>query len=182
MAFPVFFDTCAIYGAALNDLLLTLAERGSYRPLWSVDVMAELKRNLVLAGIDEAAIDYRLDAMNSAFPDAQVTGYENLTDNMTCDARDRHVLAAAVRGNAAVIVTFNLRHFPTTALAPYDLAVVHPDDFLLDQLDLYPDSVLTAVLAVPGAYENPPMTVREFLDLLARSGVPKFAEVVRPIL
>jgi predicted nucleic acid-binding protein len=180
LAFPVFFDTCAIYGAALADLLLTLAERGTYRPLWSRDVMEELRRNLNRAGIDSAAIDRRISSMDSAFPDAMVTGYADLAPQMTCDQKDRHVLAAAVRGGAAIIVTFNLRHFPREAMAPYQLSAVHPDDFLLDQFDLYPGAVVDAVRSVPGAYENPPVTVPEFLDLLARSGVKRFASVIKP--
>jgi hypothetical protein len=52
--------------------------------------------------------------------------------------------AAAVRGNAEVIVTFNVRDFPEPALKPYDILAVHPNDFLLDQLDLYPASPSTS--------------------------------------
>jgi len=75
-----------------------------------------------------------------------VTGYDSLIDGMTNDPKDRHVLAAAVRANAEVIVTFNLRDFPEPALKPYDILTVHPDDFLLDQLDLYPGLTIEAPL------------------------------------
>ncbi|MDR1852068.1 MAG: PIN domain-containing protein [Propionibacteriaceae bacterium] len=182
MAFPVFFDTCAIYGAGLADLLLTLAEKETYRPLWSADVFEELRRNLVDAGIEPEAVDRRLRFMASAFPDAMVEGYEDLIPKMGCDEKDRHVLAAAIRGGASIVVTFNIKHFPTAALEPYGIQAVHPDDFLLDQLDLYPVAVLDAVDEVPGAYENPPVTIREFLNLLARSSVPRFASTVAPLL
>ena len=30
MAFPVFFDTCTLFGQVVNDLLLNLAERGCF--------------------------------------------------------------------------------------------------------------------------------------------------------
>lgn len=76
--------------------------------------------------------------MTRSFPDALVTGYESLIDGMTNHPKDRHVLAASVRANAEVIVTFNLAGFPEPALKPYDVAAIHPDEFLLDQLDLYP--------------------------------------------
>ncbi len=155
MAFPVLLDTCAIFGAALNDLLLTLAERGTYRPLWSADVLAELRRNLTRHGIDPEPVDRRIDAMQDAFPDAEVTGYADLVPQMTCDDKDRHVLAAAVRGGAALIVTFNLVDFPHTALSPYSITAVHPDDFLLDQLDLFPPSSPT-----PSATSRRPTSTR----------------------
>ena len=113
--------------------------------------------------------------MREGFPDAEVKGYEDSIDQMTCDTGDRHVVAAAVRANAEVIVTFNLKHFLRGSLEPYDLEAVHPDEFLLDQLDLYPRTTLTAVEAIAAAYESPPMTTEEFLGLIGKSGAPKFA-------
>jgi predicted nucleic acid-binding protein len=83
--------------------------------------------------------------MRRAFPDAEVRGYENLVERMTCDSKDRHVLAAAVRSGAAVLVTFNTDDFPGTSTAAYDITVVHPDDFLLDQLDLYTGHTVAAL-------------------------------------
>ena len=182
MAFPVLLDTCAIYGAGLTDLLLTMAEKGMFRPLWSDEVLGELHRVLVEAGIDKDAVERRITSMGQAFPDARVTGYEALIPHMACDENDRHVLAAAVRGGAAVVVTFNLKHFPKTALAQYELTAVHPDEFLLDQLDLYATKAVEAVVQVPASYENPPVTVAEFLDLLERSGVPKFVRAINAII
>ncbi|MEV8271727.1 PIN domain-containing protein [Microbacterium sp. NPDC077184] len=182
MRFPVFLDTSTVFGGALNDLLLTLAERGMFRPLWSAGVFEELKRTLVRRGITADAADRRISMMRAAFPDAEVTGYEELIQAMTCDEGDRHILAAAVRANVELLVTFNLRHFPADALAPYDIEARHPDDFLLDQLELREDVVLTVLRAVLSSYENPPMTVDEYLDLLSRAGVPRFAERTRRYL
>lgn len=175
MSFPAFLDTCTIFGAAITDFVLDLAERGTFRPLWSERVLIELERSLVRRGIEPAAVAYRITAMREAFPDAKVTGYEDLISQMTCDDDDRHVLAAAVRANAEVIVTFNLRHFPQTSLDPYQITTVHPDDFLLDQLDLYPQATLQSLEDTSGRYENPAMTVETFLGLLAKAGTPRFA-------
>lgn len=176
MSFPAFLDTCTIFGAALTDLLLELADQGAFRPLWSKDVLGELERVVVeRRRVDPAAIASRIRTMREVFPDAEVKGYEDLVDQMTCDAGDRHVVAAAVRANAEVIVTFNVKHFPRESLEPYDLEAVHPDEFLLDQLDLYRRTTLTAVDAIAAAYESPPMTTEEFLGLISKSGAPKFA-------
>jgi predicted nucleic acid-binding protein len=177
LTFPAFLDTCALYGAALNDLLLELAEESAYRPLWSEDVLRELEDALA-ERVGEKPAQHRVDAMRDAFPDAQVTGYEELTGRMTCDPKGRHVVAAAVRANAEIIVTFNIRDFPVQSLAPYDLVVVHPDSFLLDQLDLYPELTIRAVESIAAGYESPPMTTEEYLEKLSRAGVPNFAERV----
>ena len=175
MSFPAFFDTCVLYSGVLNDLLLRLAERGAFRPLWSSDVMAELRKNLVRR-FPEDAVDRRLAAMQRAFPDAMVDGYENLVSGMLCDPKDRHVLAAAVRANAELLVTFNLRDFPSASTEAFDVEVVNPDDFLLDQLDLFPGLTLRALRDLVDDYSNPEISLEELLQRLSRAGVPKFAQ------
>lgn len=182
MSFPAFFDTNVLYGALLNDLVLEMADRGLFRPLWSADVLEELRRNLVRAVEDVALVEKRIATMEQFFPDAMVTGYGDLVATMTNDPKDRHVLAAAVRARAEVLVTFNLRHFPQDSVAPFDVEIVHPDDFLLDQLDLYHGATLRSINQLVDNYQSPAMTVEDFLLALTRAGVPKFAEAVREAL
>jgi predicted nucleic acid-binding protein len=173
VSFPVFFDTNALFGAVQKDVILELAELGIFRPLWSRDVLDELERNLARL-VSPMAAAGRVAAMRDAFPDAMVSGYDALIPAMTCDPKDRHVLAAAVKADAEVLVTFNLKDFPAESLAPFDLVVVHPDDFLLDQIDLYPFHVQRALEGIATAYEAPPLTTAQLLSSLARD-LPKFA-------
>jgi len=179
VSFPALFDTNVLYGALLNDFILELADRGLYRPLWSEDILDELRKNLVKAGEGAALVDKRISTMRTYFPDAMVDGYDSLIPTMTCDSKDRHVLAAAVRGGAEVLVTFNIKDFPDESTAPFDVEVVHPDDFLLDQLDLYHAPTLRALVELVAAYDSPAMTVDDYLFALTRAGVPKFADAVR---
>jgi predicted nucleic acid-binding protein len=179
VAFSAFLDTCVLYPAHLCDTLLRLAEMAGYRPLWSEGILTELRRNLVGRGISEERVDRRLTQMREAFPDAMVSGYDSLVEGMTNDPKDRHVLAAAVRANADVVVTFNIADFPEPALKPYDVVAVQPDDFLLDQLDLYPAQTLDVLHRQAAAYRREPTTVPGLLVLLGRTGVPRFASEVR---
>jgi hypothetical protein len=55
-----------------------------------------------------------------------VEGHEDLVSAMTNHPKDRHVLAAAVRCTAEVIVTHNLKDFPRTALEPYSITAMGP--------------------------------------------------------
>ncbi|WP_017625133.1 PIN domain-containing protein [Nocardiopsis chromatogenes] len=179
MAFPAFLDTCVLYPAYLSDTLLRLAETGSYRPLWSDDVLDELRRNLIERGIPVEPVDRRIRQMRKAFPDALVTGYESLIGGMGNDPKDRHVLAAAVRANAEVVVTFNVKDFPKDALDPYEILAVRPDDFLLDQLDLYPGLTMRVLGEQASSYRREPTTVPGVLARLEQCGVPHFAAEVR---
>lgn len=104
-----------------------------------------------------------------------MTGYAELIDQMTCDPKDRHILAAAVRSDAEVVVTFKPKDFPAESVASYEIDMVHPDEFLLDQLDLYEALTMRAVLEIASAYESPPMTPIEFPALIDHAGAPTFA-------
>ena len=95
---------------------------------------------------------------------------------MTNDEKDRHVLAAAIRGGCESVVTFNTRHFPEQATAPFNIAVVHPDDFLIDLYYLDPDRVVH-ILHEQGSDLNPPKSFENILKLLQPS-CPKFVQLL----
>jgi predicted nucleic acid-binding protein len=179
VAFTVVLDTCVLYPAHLRDTLLRLAERGLFRARWSDDILVELERNLSEGGVAPTAVSHLLAQMDGAFPDAIVLGYHRLIPAMTCDEKDRHVLAAAVRAEAAAIVTFNIRDFPDESVDAYQIDVISPDVFLLDQLDLSPRAVLSVLEAQALANQREPRSVAGLLDALARAGVPQFADEVR---
>ncbi|CRK60779.1 hypothetical protein [Alloactinosynnema sp. L-07] len=164
----------------MSDLLLRLAEADTYRLLWSEQVLQEVERNLPKVTADKAR--KRVDAMRAAFPDAMVTGYEPLINGMTNHPKDRHVLAAAVRANTEVIVTANLKDFPAEALTPYDIDAVHPDDFLMDQLDLYPEQTVTCVLEMLADCNHPPITAESFMARFSGVAPGFVAEVRTPLL
>ena len=75
--------------------------------------------------------------MGRYFADAMTIGYVGLILTKTNIEKDRHVLAPALRGGAEVLVTFNLKGFPASSVDRFDLEIVPPDYFLIDQLDLY---------------------------------------------
>lgn len=183
MAFPVFLDTCTLFGQVLNDLLLSLAEQGCFAPYWSAEVLDAMERNVVAksrAGAE--AIHRRRELMEAAFPEAMVDGYAALTTTMTNHPGDRHVLAACVVSPAQTLVTFNVKDFPAASLAPYDVEVVHPDAFLLDQFDLHPLWSGMAIRHMLRGNRLPPQNVAELATALERVGVPQAAAAVTDLL
>jgi len=177
--FAVVLDTCVLYPAHLRDTLLRQAERGLYRALWSEDILEELQRNLVEDGINAGSVERLIDEMQRAFPDADVSGYRSLIAGLSCDPKDRHVLAAAVRSDAAAIVTFNINDFPAASVEPFEIEVIDPDTFLLDQLDLAPMPAVDELRQQAAANSRDPKTLPGLLDALARAGAPSFADEVR---
>jgi hypothetical protein len=107
-----------------------------------------------------------------------------MTSDMTNDPKDRHVLAAAIRGGAEVLVTENLRDFPPETVRPYGIAVISQDAFLLDQFDLRPADVLGALRRQASRYRREPRSVAALLTILGSpgSGCPHFAQTCRQVL
>lgn len=170
-------DTCTLYPAYLRDTLLRCAAQDLFRPLWSADILDELDRNLSdLIGASLAARICNL--LGQHFPDSIVTGYKPLIDAMATDLKDRHVLAAAVRGNADAVVTFNLKDFPASATDPYGVAVLHPDTLLLDLLHSSPEAFVSALWQQVAGYRNPRMRVIELAGRLATADCPGVAAAI----
>ena len=123
-------------------------------------------------------VQHRIDQMLAHFPGSMVCDYRTLTAAMTNHPKDRNVLAAAVRGNAELIVTENIRDFPLSATKSYDIEVVDQDVFLLDQLDLESGCVYRALDWQVSRYRRAPRTIDDLLIELGRdgNGCPRFAK------
>lgn len=100
-------DACVLFPASLRDTLLRLAETPRlYIPKWSGQIWSEVTRNLEgRRRLTPAKIAHLVKQIEIHFPEARVEDYEKLADLMTNHPKDRHVLAAAAKVGASVIVT-----------------------------------------------------------------------------
>lgn len=138
----VVLDACVLVPIRLATTLLWLAEAGLFQPLWSEPILDEVQRNLPKVGVTPEQARRRVAMMRDAFgAEALIDGVDDLVDQMGCDPKDRHVLAAAVRGGADTVLTFNLKDFPDEAAAPYGIGICHPDSFLAQLLSEHTDTV-----------------------------------------
>ncbi len=180
--FTVVYDACVLYPAPLRDLLMHLALSDLYRARWSDLIHDEWTRNVLTNrnDLNSDQLNRTRQLMNANVRDSLVAGFEYLIPSIELpDPDDRHVVAAAIHSGASLIVTFNLKDFPTDALKPYNLAAQHPDDFIVDLLDLHPASVLEAAASHRRSLKNPPKTADEYLDTLLAQGLTQSVAVMR---
>lgn len=180
--YSVVLDACVLVPVSLTDTLLRVAEKGLFRPLWSQRILNEAETAIkrIHPDITPTKITRRFTDMDAAFEDANVVGWEGLVEGFTLpDPSDRHVLAAAVKGRADAVVTFNLRDFPSDTLKAFDLEAIDPDDFLLNQLDLQPREVMAVIREQATAMSNPATSSFEIAARLERASVPEFADEIR---
>lgn len=166
--FAVVLDANVLYGIEVTDLLATMAAQRLFRPHWSPQILAEVRRNLSLRhDLDLTSIDRRLAYMNQALPGAQVDVPEDLIRSMPVNDKDRHVLALAVHVGASIIVTENLRDFPDALCSPFDVEAVSADAFVLHQIHLAIDGVLASVDAMAARRRRSPRTRIQIIERLS---------------
>ncbi len=167
-------DACVLYPAPLRDLLMRLAVTDLFQARWTDEIHDEWTRNVAVnrPDISAASLARCRTLMDQHVPDSLVVGYESIIPSLNLpDPDDRHVVAAAIRAGASVIVTFNLRDFPASSLAPHSIEAVHPDDFITGLWGESPFAVLDAVRRQRAGLKNPPITAKELLATLERCGL-----------
>jgi predicted nucleic acid-binding protein len=168
------YDANILYPAPLRDLFIRVAQAGLVRARWTETIHDEWSRNVLKDNprLSAERLARTRTLMNEAVRDCLVTDYEDLIPSLSLpDPDDRHVLAAAIRAGAGVIVTYNLTDFPAEELTRFDIEAQHPDDFLVGLLDLAPGAVCAAVKRQRESLQNPPKTAEELLATLEGQGL-----------
>jgi predicted nucleic acid-binding protein len=182
VAFRVVYDANVLYPSYLRDLLIRVAQAGLIRAQWTDRILDETFRNLRAnrPDLDPAKLDRTRELMCKAIPDCLVVGYEPLIDAVELpDKEDRHVLAAAIKARAQVIVTNNLKDFPAAALGGWHVEAISPDEFLHDLIDLDQSAVYGSVQRIADSLRKPPGTVADVLDSLEREGLVETVAALR---
>ena len=182
MPFVVVYDANVLYGNEVRDLLIRIAQSSLVQARWTNEILDEVVRNLGANRPDISAdkLSILRERMNAAVPGALVENYEELIEGLKLpDADDRHVLAAAIKAGAEMIITSNLKDFPANALTAYGIEAKSPDDFVLDQLDLDESVVRDCVYQIANSRTRPPKTFAAILDALERAGLVESAAALR---
>ena len=182
--FTPFLDANVLYPAELRSFLMYLAVPGIFRARWSDDVHEEWISRLLenRPDLSRTKLARTRELMDRHAPDALVTGYEQLIPALKLpDPKDRHVLAAAIRGNADVIVTNNIKDFPACALEEYDIEAQTPDEFIFHLIGLYPVEVRNAAEVHRASLLNPPKSLEQYIGCLERQGLVDTCRALREL-
>lgn len=177
-------DASVLYAEPIRSMLLWVAAGAAFTPLWTQRILDEARTNLIERRVLTVRQWDRLrDTMCRAFPDAMIdqAAVDRVAPGMPNDEKDRHVLAAAMVGDADVVVTNNLRHFQRSDLEPLGKRALSPDELLCELLAAAPNAVLDAIRRQADVMRKPrSWTQAELLGLFAGLGrsdapLPAFA-------
>ena len=181
--FTCVLDTNVIIPIEVRDLLFWFAFDELYTPKWSKHIFSEWEDVMKRHQISQEEIDKRIGWANQAFPDAMVENYEILIGGLTLpDEKDRHVLAAAIKTNANIIVTNNLKDFPNKYLNTFGLSAKSADDFLTETIDLNPNVAIDSFRKLVINRRNPDLDEYEVLDCLRRNGLIDIANYLHALI
>lgn len=181
--FTCVLDTNVIYPLWIRDLLLWFAYHDLYTPKWSKHIFDEWLDVMMRKGISSADALKRTEKVNYAFPDALVENYEPLIDSLVLpDEKDKHVLAAAIKTNASLIVTNNLKDFPKDYLSSFGLSAKCADDFFTDIIDLNHETSIKAFRDLVLNKKNPPYDEFQVLDIFRNNGLKDTADYLHALI
>lgn len=181
--FTCVLDTNVLVPIVIRDILFWFAYHDLFIPKWSQHIFDEWESVMVRRGVSSRDIAKRKAAANNAFPDALVSNYEELISGLTLpDSKDCHVMAAAIKTNANLIITQNLKDFPADYLATYDLVAKGVDDFLTDIIDLNNKTAKQAFLDMVLQRINPPMDAYQVLASLRNIGLIDSADYLHTLI
>lgn len=182
MAFVVVYDANVLYGDTVRDMMIRLARSGAIQAKWTRQILDEALRSLAAKrpDIPDAKLSRLQELIITSVPDCLIEGYEPLIDGVKLpDPDDRHVLAAAIKTGAQVIVTSNLSDFPADNLSSWNIEAKSSDDFLLDQIVIDDRVVWACVQQIADSRNNPPETAEDVLDALERAGLVESVTALR---
>lgn len=176
--FTAVIDANVLVPALGRNILLSLAEEGFFRPRWTRTILNEVETAIAeilqARGANDAAAaaNRARTAIECAFDEAMIEGHEPLIAGLDLpDEKDRHVLAAAIKARAPVIVTQNLGDFPETYLRNYETEARAPDTFLADTIDLYPTESVGALRRMRKRFKKPELTAGALLLKMEKAGL-----------
>lgn len=180
--FVVVLDANVLFPFRIRDVLFTFAQEGLFRARLTEAIMEEWTENLIkLKPHLEKSVRQQEEAVRREFDECFVLGYQPLIEVLELpDENDRHVLAAAIKCSAQIIVTENHKDFPQGVLDKYGIeSTLGADDMLTNTFDLFPQRGARALRKVRKRYRDPAMTPSEFLFDLTKSGLSKLSAAAR---
>lgn len=187
--YTALIDANVLVSAPKRDLIFTLARAEMFRFRWSERILSETEAALASVFEQRGIADYAAraaatcKAMRIAFPEAMIEGdfdevpqYAGMPDD-----GDHHILHAAVRCKASMIVTDNLTDFPQAALDDYEIEAKSADGFIADAIDLDQIRTAEAVKELRARLKQPAYTAAELLDIWEQGhGLTETVDLLRP--
>lgn len=176
----VLIDACVLYPTVMREVLIGVAARGVFTPLWSARILEEWARAAARLGDGfEDMARGEIALLKARWPDAEVVYPDQLEAGLHLpDPDDTHVLAAAIVGKADVLLTMNLKDFPTRTVSAHGVVRRDPDGMLREMFAEHPEAVGQVAENVRQVAEQLSGEVQEMRKLMKKARLPRLAKAL----
>lgn len=178
----VLADANILFSRTLRDYVLYAADEGAIEVHWSREILAEMSRNLhENRGLSHASTARLEQLMNEYIEYALIEvdrGDLAAVESVEMDAKDRHVLAAALSADADILLTDNTKDFPTSWMAEQGMELLTAGELLIRLAESFPHKMRAAHAKV---VRYSPKPEADILTTLERTAGKYAADAIRKI-
>lgn len=176
----ILIDACVLYPTVMREVLIGVAAKGLFTPLWSARILEEWARAVARLGDGyEAMARGEIALLKARWPDAEVTYSDDLEASLHLpDPNDTHVLAAAISGKSDVLLTMNLKDFPTAVVSAHGVVRRDPDGLLREMFDENPDIVAAVAEDVRQTAERLSGQPQDIRKLMKKARLPRLGKAL----
>ena len=176
----VLIDACVLYPTVMREVLIGVAAKGLFTPLWSARILEEWARAAARLGEGQDAVARgEIALLRARWPDAEVDYSADLEASLHLpDPNDSHVLAAAIAGKADVLLTMNLKDFPTRVVSANGVVRRDPDGMLREMFGEEPDVVGEVAENVRQVAEHLSGEKQDMRKLMKKARLPRLGKAL----
>lgn len=176
----ILIDACVLYPTVMREVLMGVAAQGLFEPLWSARILEEWARATARIGDgfgDVARGEIAL--LKARWPMAEITYAPEIEARLHLpDPDDTHVLAAAIAGKADILLTMNLKDFPTRALSEQGVVRRDPDSLLREMFEEDPETVGQVAENVRQVAEQLSGAPQDMRKLMKKARLPRLGKAL----
>lgn len=177
----ILVDACVLHSACCRDLLIQCDIDGHFRLRWTELILAETELSILRRRPDLTSNQIRrtFKLMNQACPEGlQIYDQQRYRQLRLPDPDDNHILAAAISTQSEIILTFNLKDFPSRILNKYQIKAQHPDDWLSKFYQSNPSDLLSSLEKCRTRLRSPALNIREYKSELKKCSLSRLSSLV----
>lgn len=176
----VLIDACVLYPTVMREVLIGVAAQGLFTPLWSPRILEEWARAVARLGDGyEDMARGEIALLKARWPNAEITYPAGLEAGLHLpDPDDTHVLAAAIAGKADVLLTMNLKDFPTHVVSAHGVLRRDPDGLLREMFAQNPQAVGLVAENVRQVAERLSGEAQDMRKLMKKARLPRLAKAL----
>ena len=176
----IVFDTCILYPTFLRKVLLRIATRKLFLPVWSNSILDEWRYVVSkLGSVQKDQVGSEIALLKHQWAESLYLIESSKIDDLWLpDLNDVHVLATAIISKSDIILTLNNKDFPKSILSKYSIGRFTPDELLKQLWSRYPDVISNEIMEAYNTLVNETNLDLPLKRVLKKANLPSIGKLI----